>query len=100
MILQLGHCLFLRFLLQFLLAYTTPRHVHADGDAGVGTQRDELLTGLAQKMIHADEEIIAARMDIQHPTHAGRKAVHGEVNAAIQPAQRLQLALTLPSVQV
>ena len=28
-------------------------------------------------------------MDIQHPTHAGRKTVHGEVHAAIQPAQRL-----------
>ena len=48
-VLQLGYCLFLRFLLQFLLAYTTPRHVHADGDAGVGTQRDELLAGLARR---------------------------------------------------
>ena len=28
-------------------------------------------------------------MDVQHPTHAGRKTVHGEVHAAIQPSQRL-----------
>ena len=66
-----------------------PCDAHTHCDVGVGAERNELLAGLAQYVVHADEEVVAPRMDVQHVAHACREAVHCEAHASVEPFQRL-----------
>ena len=64
-----------------------PGNAHTHSDAGIGTKRNELLTGLTQDVIHTDEEVVTLRMDVQDVTHAGCKTADGKVDTTIQPLQ-------------
>ena len=64
------------------------RYVETYVNAGVGAERDKLLAHLAQDVVHADEDVEALGVSVDHPSAAGCEAVHGEAHATVEPAQR------------
>ena len=51
-----------------------PSDAHTQCHTGIGAERDKLLAGLAQDVVHADEEVVTLRMDVEHVTQTGGKS--------------------------
>lgn len=65
-----------------------PRNAHAKRKACIRAERNALLAGLAEDMVHSDKEVITLGMNVEHPAHACCEAVDSKVYAAVEPAQR------------
>ena len=72
----------------YCLHHPLPCHAHAECYTGVGTERNKLLAGLAKYMVHAQIEVVALGMNVEHPTETGGKAAHSHVDAAVKPLGR------------
>ena len=64
------------------------RYVETYVNAGVGAERDEFLAHLTQDVVHAEEDVEALGMSVDHPSAAGCEAVNGEAHATVEPVKR------------
>ena len=64
-----------------------PCDAHTHCDVGVGAERDTFLAGLAKDVVHADEEVVALRMDVHHISHACSKAACRKADASVKPLE-------------
>ena len=75
------------FLHSLSVAAGLERDVHADGQIGIRAEGHELLRGLSKDVVHADEEVEARGMDVEHPAGAGAEVVDGHVDASVEPLE-------------